>query len=85
MLTLRQIAVREAKRQNAGYRQHSIKALGRIALALTNSDLSETVSEVVSPLLSETEDADAMDIDGGSSKKNDEMYVFIRMYAAFVG
>ncbi|GIZ49370.1 hypothetical protein CKM354_001240000 [Cercospora kikuchii] len=68
------IAIREAKRQNVGYRQHSIGALAKVALARTDVDLSEAVLEVATPLLSETPDEDAMEIDGADGgRKADEI------------
>ena len=64
MLTLStKIAIREAKRQNAAYRQHSLKCLAQICLARVDSDISEAVFEIVEPLLKDS--AEPMDIDGG--------------------
>ena len=68
-----QIAVREAKRQNAAYRLHAIPALGRVAAARTDKDMSDTVYEIIAPVLTETvekedaDDNDAMDVDGASN------------------
>jgi proteasome component ECM29 len=67
-----QITIREAKRQNAAYRRYSVEALGQVALAREDIDMSKTVFEIVSPLLAEdeTEDKeDAMDIDGGQPRQ----------------
>lgn len=62
-----------------GYRQHSIGALAKVALARTDVDLSEAVLEVAAPLLSETPDEDAMEIDGADGgRKADEMYVLLQ-------
>ena len=68
-----QIAIREAKRQNKGYRQHSVKALGQIALALTDTDMHKAITEIVSPLLSSETDGEAMEVDGDETRKADEM------------
>lgn len=67
-----QIAVREGKRQNAAYRLHAIPALGRVAAARTDKDMSDTVYDVIAPVLDETvekeeADDDAMDVDGASN------------------
>ncbi|KAK5173412.1 proteasome component M29 [Saxophila tyrrhenica] len=64
------IAVREAKRQNAVYKPHSIQALGQVAQARSDIDMSDTIFDIVGPLLeSEVDDEDAMEIDGGQAKK----------------
>jgi len=75
MLTaLVQIAIREAKRQNDGYRQHSVKCLGQICRARDDIDISGSVLEVVEPLLEESSQAEPMDVDGGhTSAKADEL------------
>ena len=68
-----QIAVREAKRQNAAYRLHAMPALGRVAAARTDKDMSDTVYDIIAPVLTETvekeeaDDNDAMDVDGASN------------------
>ena len=69
-----QIAVREAKRQNLAYREHSIRALGRYAAARTDKDLSDAVHDVVGPVLEDLcrqdagdEEGDKMDVDDGGS------------------
>lgn len=69
-----QIAIREAKRQNAGYRQHSVKALARIAMARIDTDLSDAVYDVVQPILAQgtDADADAMEIDGQEDARKAE-------------
>ncbi|KAK5132562.1 hypothetical protein LTR08_008879 [Meristemomyces frigidus] len=59
------IAVREAKRQNATYRQHSLKCLGQICLARLDLDMSGAVFEIAEPLLKDSADGDPMDVDGG--------------------
>ena len=70
-----QITAREAKRQNAAYRQHAIKCLGRICRARTDVDLSETVFQIVEPILEEVGQGEPMEVDGekASSHKTDEV------------
>jgi proteasome component ECM29 len=63
-----QIAVREAKRQNATYRPHAVKALAQVADARRDIDMHETVMGVVKPLLDEDVDSDPMDVDKDGSK-----------------
>jgi proteasome component ECM29 len=70
---LNQIAIREAKRQNATYRQHSVKALGQIALARVDINLSATVCEIVSPLVAIDTDDDAMDVDSGQPQNSTDL------------
>ncbi|CAK3843215.1 Proteasome component ECM29 [Lecanosticta acicola] len=62
------IAIREAKRQNAGYRQHSVKALGKVAQARSDIDMSDAIFEVVGSLIEQQADGDAMDVDGGKDQ-----------------
>ncbi|GME52075.1 Armadillo-like helical [Neofusicoccum parvum] len=71
---IKKVIVREAKRQNKTYRQHALKPLGRVAAARTDIDWSETVFDVVSPVVDElTEgDEDAMDVDAGEGMRKDE-------------
>lgn len=59
-----QIAIREAKRQNATYRQHSIKCVGQISRALTDTDMSDAVFGVVEPLLHDSTEIEPMEVDG---------------------
>lgn len=65
--------MREAKRQNEAYRQHSVKALGNIALARQDLDMGETVISIIEPLVlppEEAEDPDAMDTtDNGQTRE----------------
>lgn len=77
MLTaLMQIAVREAKRQNVGYRQYSVKCLGQICRARVDVDISGTVFEIVEPLLKVSGDGEPMDVDGeDATPRADDMYV----------
>ncbi|KAF2169020.1 hypothetical protein M409DRAFT_52992 [Zasmidium cellare ATCC 36951] len=63
---INKIAIREAKHQNAPYRQHSMKALARIARTRTDSDMSDAIFEAVAPVLSDESDEDKMDVDGGN-------------------
>ncbi|KAF2769317.1 ARM repeat-containing protein [Teratosphaeria nubilosa] len=68
------IATREAKRQNAQYRQHSIKAIGQVCLARSDIDLSGTILDIVEPLLVSSEDSEPMEVDGEPDfQKSDEV------------
>lgn len=68
------ITLREAKRQNAGYRPHALNALGTIALARTDLDLADAAFEIVSSVLNASDTGDAMEIDGDDQKrKSDEL------------
>ncbi len=67
------IALREARRQNTTYRQYSVKALGRVALARTDEDLSKETYDIVEPLLSTDTETSAMEVDGESARKADEL------------
>ena len=71
-----QVAIREAKRQNLGYRGHALKCLGRVAAARTDIDMSDVVCDIASPMLEEMvqsdNDIDKMEVDGtgdGDAKK----------------
>ena len=77
MLTLsEQIAIREAKRQNPAYRQHSLKCLGQICLARVDLDMSAAVFDIVEPLLKSTADGEPMEVDGGLTAPGaDDAYV----------
>lgn len=70
LMWVKQIAVREAKRQNEAYRQHSVKALGDVALARQDIDMSETVLSIVAPLLLPSEDDEAEDPDAMDTTAN---------------
>jgi proteasome component ECM29 len=63
-----QIAVREAKRQNAAYRPHAVKALAQIAEARRDIDMHATVMGVVKPLIDDDSESDPMDVDKDGSK-----------------
>lgn len=63
-----QIALREAKRQNADYRAHSVKALGRVAIARADIDMNDDVFEVVEPLLTPDFDEDKMEVDSSKDQ-----------------
>ncbi|KAF4553916.1 Proteasome component ECM29-like protein [Elsinoe fawcettii] len=77
--TITKVAVREAKRQNAVYRKHAVPTLGKVALARKDVDMSDTVYDVVNPILEETlekikDDADAMDVDGGQGPGKSDLH-----------
>lgn len=63
-----QIAVREAKRQNAAYRPHAVKALAQVGEARRDIDMHETVMGVVKPLIDDDSENDPMDVDKDGSK-----------------
>ncbi|KAK3071415.1 hypothetical protein LTS18_014863 [Coniosporium uncinatum] len=70
------IIVREAKRQNAGYRQYAIRDLGKVSAARTDIDMSQTVLEIVESVVEElavAKDDDAMEIDGGDAAKDEKV------------
>jgi hypothetical protein len=76
VLTVPQIILREAKRQNKAYQQASIPALGQIAKALERTDSVdwyEKTLSIVSALVEDltTKDEDAMEIDAGKDKNDD--------------
>lgn len=76
-----QIATREAKRQNAAYRPHGIRALGNVAKARSDIDMSASVLEIVGPLLQDETDSDAMDVDGETpSAQAAELYVLNALF-----
>ncbi|KAK3715259.1 proteasome component M29 [Vermiconidia calcicola] len=77
------IGIREAKRQNASYRQYSVKALGQIALARADLDMSKSVWEVVHPLLDTSTDGDAMDIDDGQPQEAEKLKEATRVAAIY--
>lgn len=62
-----QIAIREAKRQNVAYRQHSVTCLAQICRARTDTDMSGVVLEVVEPVLVGEADGEPMEVDGAQS------------------
>jgi proteasome component ECM29 len=68
-----QIAVREAKRQNAAYRPHAVKALAQIAEARRDVDLHATVMGVLKPLIDDDLENDQMDVDKDSSKASGQV------------
>ncbi|EAW11143.1 ECM29 family proteasome component [Aspergillus clavatus NRRL 1] len=69
--SMKVIAIREAKRNNAAYRPHGLVALGGVAQARTDLDFMPEALSIVSQVLDDvTEgDADSMDIDAGSGHK----------------
>jgi len=68
---MKKIAIREAKRTNAGYRPPAIAALGEFALARKDLDLTEDIIPNLVDVLDELTDQDAMDIDDASGKATD--------------
>ncbi|EME80221.1 uncharacterized protein MYCFIDRAFT_104048, partial [Pseudocercospora fijiensis CIRAD86] len=66
------VGIREAKRQHAAYRQHSVKALARIALARSDIDMHDAVFDIVDPILRETRDEDATQMDGQETSRHSE-------------
>ncbi|KAL1638553.1 proteasome component M29 [Diplodia intermedia] len=81
---IRKVIVREARRQNKTYRQHALKPLGRIAAAMAETDWSETVFDIVSPVVEELTagDEDAMDVDAGEAMRKDEKLYAHHSHAA---
>ncbi|KAJ5477232.1 hypothetical protein N7539_007376 [Penicillium diatomitis] len=74
---LRNIAVREAKRNNATYRPHGLRALGQIAQA-RKVDLMPSALAIVIPVIDEIvedddKDGDKMDIDGKGSDSSETL------------
>jgi proteasome component ECM29 len=70
-----QIAVREAKRQNVVYRPHALKALAQVAEARRDIDLSDTVLEIVTPLIDDELQGDPMDVDHDAAKASHSLDV----------
>jgi proteasome component ECM29 len=62
--SMRQIALREAKRTNPSYRRHAIEGLGDFAKTRPDLDLSAETVIVLSNLVEELTSEDAMEIDG---------------------
>ncbi|KAF1984514.1 ARM repeat-containing protein [Aulographum hederae CBS 113979] len=69
------IIVREAKRQNVDYRQYALRALGQVAKARMDIDMSTQVFDIVGKVMEELADvdADAMQIDGGEAAKSERL------------
>lgn len=68
------IAVREAKRQNLVYKQHSMKALARVAAAREDIDMSGTVVDVAGPVLQASNaEGDRMEVDGEDASKSEQV------------
>ncbi|KAJ5172303.1 hypothetical protein N7492_004896 [Penicillium capsulatum] len=61
---MKTIAVREAKRANAAYRPHGLRALGEISQARP-IDLMPEALQIVPPVIEELVDEDAMEVDSG--------------------
>ncbi|KAJ9645236.1 proteasome component M29 [Coniosporium tulheliwenetii] len=72
---INKVIIREAKRQNAAYRQYTLGALGQVAAARTDMDMSETVMDIVEPVIEEltATNEDAMEVDGESKVKDDKV------------
>ena len=70
--TVKAIAIREAKRNNATYRPHGLVALGGIAQARSDLDFMSDALSIVSGVLEDIldEEEDQMDIDSGSGHKS---------------
>ena len=70
--TVKAIAIREAKRNNAAYRPHGLTALGEVAQARKDLNLMPEALNIVSRVLEEVldDDEDRMDIDAGSGQKS---------------
>ncbi|KAI9373321.1 proteasome stabiliser-domain-containing protein [Aspergillus egyptiacus] len=64
---MKSITIREAKRNNPAYRPHGLTALGGVAQARKDLDLTPEAISIISKVLDDLDDAgDPMDIDGGS-------------------
>jgi len=76
---IEKIAIREAKRTNKPYRPFALEALGKIAKARTDLEISGTVEEIVAAVLDEVvkdeDDGEKMDVDGGEVMKDVVLYV----------
>lgn len=72
---INRVIVREAKRQNTTYRQYALGALGQVAAARTDMDMSETVMDIVEPVVEEltATSVDAMEVDGESKVRDDKV------------
>ena len=64
------VNIREAKRKNAGYRPHALKALGEIAQTRDDTDFMPDALSIVGVALDEVleSDGDRMDIDEGNGR-----------------
>ncbi|KAF2792718.1 major component of the proteasome [Melanomma pulvis-pyrius CBS 109.77] len=71
---IEKVAVREAKRTNKLYRPFALEAVGKIAKARMELELSGTVEEIVEGVLDELvkddDDGEKMDVDGGEVMKD---------------
>jgi proteasome component ECM29 len=73
---IEKVAVREAKRQNKAYRPFALDAMGKVARARSDLELSGTAAEIVESVLDEIvgeggeEDGEKMDVDGGEVMKD---------------
>ncbi|KAF2863590.1 ARM repeat-containing protein [Piedraia hortae CBS 480.64] len=64
------ISLREASRQNATYRQHSIASLAQICRARSDENMFPQVYNLVEPILFLSEDPDEMEIDSDVLQQN---------------
>ncbi len=63
--------LRECKRQNKTYQRHIFPVLGQYAAARTDADLSDTVFDIVTPVVdSLVSSKDDMDVDGAEKIKD---------------
>ena len=67
LICIQNITIREAKRNNPAYRPHGLTALGGVAQARKDLNLTADAISIVSSVLDDLDDAgDPMDIDSGS-------------------
>ncbi|KAL4776227.1 proteasome stabiliser-domain-containing protein [Aspergillus nidulans var. acristatus] len=67
LICAKTITIREAKRNNPAYRPHGLTALGGVAQARKDLDLTAEAISIVSKVLDDINDAgDTMDVDSGS-------------------
>jgi proteasome component ECM29 len=73
---IEKVVIREAKRTNKTYRPHALEALGKVAKARTDLELSSAVVDIVQSVLDEVlgedeeEKSEKMDVDGGEVMKD---------------
>ncbi|BCR84994.1 ECM29 family proteasome component [Aspergillus chevalieri] len=70
--SMKAIAIREAKRNNAAYRPHGLSALGGVAQARSDLNLMPDALAIASKVLEDVldDDEDRMDIDSGRGQKS---------------
>ncbi|KIV95343.1 hypothetical protein PV10_03010 [Exophiala mesophila] len=81
---MKKVALREAKRTNAGYRPHAIKALGEFVMARKDIDMTDEVVPYLVELMDELTDKDAMDIDESGGKGFDKRSIVEDTISAIV-